>query len=222
MGAALGAQEGTGSLPEAEELGWERERASQGTLRRDGMRWTVWTGFVAGAFALPGVALLAIEPLTFPAALIAFAHAWAIPSLQARRGARAVKPLGERAGTPDRGPEAVALGLLADLVGRWDLDDLRERGLASHRGRLGSWLIGESGAFLVRSGIGGRRVFAFCVRVGQGDDLPAADRVAHLLLALREDEEGFATVANMNFSGAAWRVRRHADPSVSAALASVH
>jgi hypothetical protein len=36
---------------------------------------------------------------------------------------------------------------------------------------------------------------------------PPADRVAHLLLALREDEEGFATVANRNFSGATWRLR---------------
>jgi hypothetical protein len=26
-------------------------------------------------------------------------------------------------------------------------------------------------------------------------------------LALREDEEGFATVANRNFSGATWRIR---------------
>ena len=39
-------------------------------------------------------------------------------------------------------------------------------------------------------------------------DLPAADRVAHLLLALREDEPGFAMVANLGFSGASWRVRR--------------
>lgn len=54
---------------------------------------------------------------------------------------------------------------------------------------------------------GGRRVDCWCVRVGKAGGLPAADRVAHLLLALREDEEGFATVANLNFSGAAWRVR---------------
>ena len=33
-------------------------------------------------------------------------------------------------------------------------------------------------------------------------ELPSADRTAHLLLALREDEEGFATVANLAFSGA--------------------
>jgi len=40
------------------------------------------------------------------------------------------------------------------------------------------------------------------------DELPPSDRIAHLLLALREDEEGFATVANHAFAGAAWRVRR--------------
>ena len=39
--------------------------------------------------------------------------------------------------------------------------------------------------------------------------LPAADRAAHLLLALREDELGFAKVANLGFSGARWRVRRN-------------
>jgi hypothetical protein len=39
-------------------------------------------------------------------------------------------------------------------------------------------------------------------------ELPPSDRIAHLLLALRTDEEGFATVANKAFSGAAWRVRR--------------
>jgi hypothetical protein len=50
-------------------------------------------------------------------------------------------------------------------------------------------------------------VHCFCIRVGEAGDLPAADRVAHLLLALREDEQGFATVANRNFSGACWRLR---------------
>jgi hypothetical protein len=39
-------------------------------------------------------------------------------------------------------------------------------------------------------------------------ELPPSDRIAHLLLALRTDEEGFATVANRAFSGAVWRVRR--------------
>ena len=47
-----------------------------------------------------------------------------------------------------------------------------------------------------------------------------ADRVAHLLLALREDELGFAKVANLGFSGARWRVRRHLGERPRAALAA--
>lgn len=179
-----------------------------------------------GLFSAPGVVLLWIEPLTFPVALACFAHAWAVPTMQARRGARAVVAIGSEKSAASRGgqatrPERVALGLLADLVGRNGLDVVRESGLAPYRGELGFWLVGEQGAFLVRRSILGRRVFSWCVRVGDADGLPAADRVAHLLLALREDEEGFATVANLNFSGAEWRVRRHLSSVGRAALRSV-
>jgi hypothetical protein len=70
----------------------------------------------------------------------------------------------------------------------------------------------------------GRRVDCWCVRVTEGDDLPAGDRVAHLLLALREDEAGFAMVANLGFSGASWRVRwalaRSARPALDVARAA--
>jgi hypothetical protein len=75
--------------------------------------------------------------------------------------------------------------------------------------------VGEQGALLVRPG--GRRVDCWCVRVPEAD-LPAADRVAHLLLALRADEEGFATVANLAFSGARWRVRRRLPEAARPAL----
>jgi hypothetical protein len=51
-------------------------------------------------------------------------------------------------------------------------------------------------------------------------DLPSADRIAHLLLALREDEEGFATVANHAFAGARWRVRRRLAREMRPALAA--
>ncbi len=108
---------------------------------------------------------------------------------------------------PAAGPEAVALGLLGDLVGHRERDLLRESGLVLQPGELGIWLVGEQGAFLLRSG--GRRVDCWCVSVGETAELPAADRLAHLLLALREDELGFAKVANLGFSGARWRVRRH-------------
>jgi hypothetical protein len=48
--------------------------------------------------------------------------------------------------------------------------------------------------------------------------LPSGDRTAHLLLALRTDEAGLATVANLAFSGAGWRLRRRIPPSMRPAL----
>ena len=44
------------------------------------------------------------------------------------------------------------------------------------------------------------------------------DRIAHLLLALRTDEAGFATVANLAFAGAGWRVRRRLPARMRGAL----
>jgi hypothetical protein len=75
--------------------------------------------------------------------------------------------------------------------------------------------VGEAGALLVRPG--GHRVHCWCVHVVE-PGLPSADRIAHLLLALRSDEEGFATVANLAFSGARWRVRRRLAPAMRPAL----
>jgi hypothetical protein len=213
----------SGGLPEAATLGWRREPASERTLRRDARRWTAWTCWVVALFTAPGLVLLWIEPWTFPVAALCFAHAWAVPSLQARRGARSVVPVGSErsAARSAQGAEGVALGLLGDLVGHRERELLARCGLAAQPGRLGTWLVGEQGAFLVRPGgpFRGRRVFCWCVRVGDPTGLPAGDRVAHLLLALREDEEGFATIANLAFSGARWRVRRHLDARAGGALA---
>jgi hypothetical protein len=212
----------TAGLDEAARLVW-REDADEYTLRRDGRRWTAWTAWIVSVFCVPGALLVAIEPLTFPAAAVCFAHAWAIPWIQARRGARQVVPLGSgrsaaRRDDADGNAEAMALGLLGDLVGHSERELLTSTGLALQRGRLGTWLVGEQGAFLVRSG--GRRVDCWCVRVGVVAELPAGDRIAHLLLALREDELGFAKVANLGFSGAAWRVRSHLEPRTRPALAA--
>jgi hypothetical protein len=199
-----------GRLAEATALWW-REETSERTLRRDGRRWTAWTAWVVFAFTTPGIVLLVLSPLTVPVALGCFAHAWIVPWLQARRGARSVVPLGSE--RPEGSPsaahsqaEGVALGLLGDLLGHKERELLRRSGLALEPGELGTWLVGERGALMVRPG--GRRVDCWCVRVAEQDELPGGDRVAHLLLALREDERGFAKVANLGFSGAVWRVRR--------------
>jgi hypothetical protein len=172
----------------------------------------VWSVGVVVTFGLPAALLIWIEPLAFPVSAIFLGHGIAVLHLQARRGARGVKPLGEA----DDGPGRRALGLLGDLVGHDARELLGRTGLALERGRLGTWLVGQEGAILVRPG--GHRVHCFCVRVGEAGDLPAGDRVAHLLLALREDEKGFATVANRNFSGARWRLGAELPKAVRPAL----
>jgi hypothetical protein len=201
-------------LVEAQRLHW-RERAGEATLRRDGRRWTIWTLGLLITFGLPALVVVALDVWLFPVALVLGAHAYGICRLQAGRAVTSVVPLGSR-GSGAGGPEAVALGLLGDLLGHDERDLLRRSGLAMQRGRLGVWLLGERGALLVRPG--GGRVFSFCVRVGDASDLPGGDQVAHLLLALREDEEGFATVANLGFSGALWRCRRRMKPAQREAL----
>ena len=176
-------------------------------------------------FVAPAVLLLWLEPLTFPVAVLCLAHAWAIPMLYARRGARSVVPIGSAASAA-RKPganahaEQVALGLLGDLIGHEARELVRETGLVLERGRLGAWLVGEQGAFLVRPR--GRRVDSWCVRIAEPEGLPSGDRVAHLLLALREDELGFVKVANLDFSGARWRIGRHLERRSRPALRARH
>jgi hypothetical protein len=199
-------------LAEAAAMPWRR-RASDSALTREGRIWTLWSAGILVTFGLPAALLIWIEPLAAPVSAIFLGHGVAVLHLQARRGARGVKPMDGTNSRADR----TALGLLGDLLGHEARDLLTTTGLALQRGRLGAWLVGQEGAILVRSG--GHRVHCFCVRVGEADDLPPGDRVAHLLLALREDEEGFATVANRNFSGATWRLRPELPREVRPALA---
>jgi hypothetical protein len=160
------------------------------------------------------VLLVILNPITTPVALVLLAHAWIIPELYAARGAAVVR---ERPGAKP-GPESTALGLLGDLLDHSARELHAQTGLAPERGELGVWLIGQAGALLVRPGE--RRVHCYCVKATDAN-LPAADRTAHLLLALRTDECGFATVANLAFSGARWRLRRRlperARPALDAA-----
>jgi hypothetical protein len=199
------------ALEEAEALWW-REDVTPGTLRRDERRWTVWSAWIVAVFVAPGALLLYLQPLTAPVAAICFAHAWLIPWIQARRGGDQVTALPSAAS----GPERVAIGLLGDLLGHEVRSLLLDSGLVLERGQLGIWLVGSSGALLVRSS--GRRIDCWCVRVADASELPPADQAAHLLLGLREDELGFAKVANLSFSGATWRVRARLGPGERRAL----
>jgi len=196
------------ALPERAAVHWRRPMDAR-RLQLYARAWTLTTVAHTVPLVLAAGGLFILNPLTAPVGLILLAHAWAIPELYANRGAKVVRP------RPRRGAaaEATALGLLGDLVGHEAREIHARTGLVPERGALGTWLVGEAGALLVR----GRRVHCWCVRV-QDPDLPGADRIAHLLLALREDEQGFATVANHAFSGARWRVRRRLPRAVRPAL----
>ena len=198
-------------LPERQAVHW-RPIVDEQRLNRTAALWTATTTAHVVPFIGAGALLFAVQPLALPVTLASFAHAWVIPELYAHRGANVVKPKRSRA---PAGAERVSVGLLGDLVGHEARDLHARTGLVLERGDLGVWLVGPAGALLVRPG--GRRVHCYCVRVND-PELPSGDRIAHLLLALRSDERGFATVANLAFSGARWRVRRRLDASVRPAL----
>ena len=198
-------------LPELAAVHW-RPRVDPRRLRRTDLLWTATTLAHVVPFIAAGVALFLVQPLAAPVSLAAFAHAWVIPELYAQRGVNVVRPKRSRAPAD---AEARSVGLLGDLVGHEARALHADTGLVLERGRLGAWLVGPAGALLVRPG--GRRVLCYCVGVND-PELPSGDRIAHLLLALRSDERGFATVANLAFSGARWRVRRRLDATLRPAL----
>jgi hypothetical protein len=204
--------DGPAALPELAGVAW-RPRVSATSLRQRGRLWTLTTISHAAPFALAAVGLTVLVPMMFPLGAILLGHAWAIPELYANRGATVVKAR-PSAGSP---AEHRALGLLGDLVDHQARELFKRTGLVIERGRLGVWLVGQAGALLIAPG--GRRVYCMCVRTTD-PELPGADRVAHLLLALRTDERGFATVANLAFSGAPWRLRRRLKPTAREALSA--
>jgi hypothetical protein len=199
-----------GGLPETAAVYW-RPRVDEHSLARRGRLWTITTVVHTIPFTVAAAVLFWLEPLTAPLGVVLLAHAWAIPELYAKRGANVLRRRPRRGA----GEERMAVGLLGDLVGHEARDLHARTGLVTERGGLGVWLVGEAGAVLVRPG--GRRVYCWCVHV---DDpaLPSGDRIAHLLLALRTDEPGFATVANLAFSGARRRIRRRLVPAMRPAL----
>jgi hypothetical protein len=198
-------------LPELAAVHW-RPRADAQRLDRTSLMWTAITVAHVVPFIAAGIVLFLVQPLALPVSLASLAHAWVIPELYAQRGANVVR--GKRSRAP-ADAEARSVGLLGDLVGHEARALHAQTGLVPERGRLGVWLVGPAGALLVRPG--GRRAVCYCVGVND-PTLPSGDRIAHLLLALRSDEEGFATVANLAFSGARWRVRRRLAAAMRPAL----
>lgn len=190
----------TGGLPERAKVNWRRQ-VDEAELARAGRWWTLTTLSHSLPFLGAAALLVAIKPILAPIALLLIAHAWAIPALYANRGAGVLRRRTHSA----PGPDSRALLLLGDLIDDQNRHLHAGTGLVLQPGRLGTWVVGEAGALLVRPGA--HRVNCYCIRV-TGQDLPHGDRVAHLLLALRCDEADFATVANVAFSGAPWRLRR--------------
>ena len=129
------------ALPESAAVYW-RPRVDAARLRRIGRLWTLTTVAHVLPFVMAGAVLVWLEPLSAPVALVCLAHAWVIPELYASRGANVMRP----ARRGDAKAESTALGLLGDLVGH-DARDLHARtGLVVEPGRLGTWVVGESGA----------------------------------------------------------------------------
>jgi hypothetical protein len=199
---------GAAPLPETAGVAW-RPRMDERRLQRYARAWTATTLAHVVPFCITAGVLLLIQPWLAPMSVLALVQAWVIPELYAN--AKVVRPRPRQEAQAER----TALGLLGDLVGHESRDLHARTGLVLEPGRLGTWLVGEAGALLVR----GRTVHCLCVRVND-PDLPSADRIAHLLLALRADEHGFATVANQAFAGARWRVRRRLAPEMRPALAA--
>src|SRR3954451_10867196 len=188
-------------LPERQAVHW-RPLVDEQRLRRTARRWTAVTAAHVVPFIGAGAVLFAVQPLALPVTLVSFAHAWVTPELYAHRGANVVRPKPPRAGAA---AEQVCVGLLGALIGHEARQLHARTGLVMERAGLGVWLVGPAGALLVRPG--GHRLNCYCVRV-HDPELASGDRIAPLLLALRTDERGFATVANLAFSGARWRIRR--------------
>ena len=189
------------ALPELASVPW-RARTDQRWLRRWGRIWHAWTLLYTVPFIAAAAGMLWLDPITAPVALVAAAHAWIIPELYAARGATVATPKGPRRARA----EPVAAGPARPTCSVTTSASCSAR--PAWRSSAASSACGWS-ARPARCSItpGGRRVHCLLRRRHRLRAAPS-DRVAHLLLALRVDEEGFATVANHAFAGAPWRVRR--------------
>ena len=167
-----------------------------------------YTALYVTPLIVVAVVLFWLEPLLVPGlARSALVHAWVIPELFANRGAGVVRVSRRSA---RRAPEQRRAG----AAGR----PARPR-RARPAAPTPAW---RSSAAGWASGWWARPARCWCAPAGGActpsacawptRTCPARTAIAHLLLALREDEQGFATVANHAFAGATWRMRRRLAP----------
>ena len=199
-----------GALPELASVYW-RPRVDEARLARAERVWCLYTVAHVVPLVAVAVGMMLLSPYAAPVSLAALVQAWMVPKLYAGRGANVVRPKA----TAEPAAQLRALGFLGDLVDHRAREVHAATGLVPEPGAFGTWLVGEGGAILVRPK--GRRVHCYCVKASDRS-LPPADRIAHLLLALRADEAGFATIANRAFAGARWRLRRRLPREMRPAL----
>ena len=210
-------------LPETAAVHW-RPRVDDARLRRLGRLWTLTTVAHVVPFVGAAALLMWLNPLALPVALACVAHAWVIPELYAQRGANVVRPRAAR--EPARSPSSARWVCSATSSTTTRASCTRGPASCSSPAALAHGSSERPARCCCAAG--GRRAYCYCVRVdprvAAEAELPSGDRVAHLLLALRADEQGFATVANLAFWGARWRLRRRIPkqtrPALKAALAA--
>ena len=123
-------------LPERADVWW-RPLLDERELDAYARAWTATMALHVVVFLLPGLVLLALEPWTFPIALMCAGWAWVVPDLYASRGAKVVRPKPTRAGAE---AEQRSLGMLGDLLGHEARALHAATGLVLERGTFGVWL----------------------------------------------------------------------------------
>ena len=181
------------------------------------LRGRLWTlTMVAHVIPFAGAAalLMWMQPLALPVALVCLAHAWIIPELYAQRGANVLRPPRRRGAAPAsrrRGPEQRSVGLLGDLVGH-EARELHAAHGARRRARPARHVDrgGDGRGPAARPPPPARVLLLREGRPAPGGRPRAALRRPHRAPAARPAQRraGFATVANLAFAGATWRLRR--------------
>ena len=131
----------------------------------------MWTTWVVALFSAPGDRALVDRAADVPGrpSLLRSRLGGSVASgAKGRPGGRCARERrgARRSARARQGPSGWRWGCSPTSSGRDGIDVLKLTGFAPYGGEFGYWLVGEQGALLVRDGILGKRVFSWCVRVG--------------------------------------------------------